>query len=82
MCIRDRSDRTASSPAYSTVLSVREPHWWVIRARYGDAWYARVVPAAQRTVRLPLDMTDAPPSMIAVTAVDHAGQESLAAVVR
>ena len=79
---RTPSDRTASSPAYSTVLSVREPHWWVIRARYGDAWYARVVPAAQRTIRLPLDMTDAPPSMIAVTAVDHAGQESLAAVVR
>ncbi|HEX4936957.1 MAG TPA: hypothetical protein VFV33_27435, partial [Gemmatimonadaceae bacterium] len=74
-------DRTAA-PGYSTVSHVREPHWWVIRARYADGWYARIVPAAQRTVQLPLDANDAPPSVIAITAIDHAGLESPPAVVR
>ncbi len=79
---RAAADRTVASPAYSTVLSVREPHWWVIRARYADGWYARVVPASERTVRLALDLTDAPPSVIVVSAIDHAGQESSSAVLR
>ena len=78
---RAPTDRT-TAPATSTVRDVREPHWWVVRARYADAWYARVVPASQRTIRLPLDATDAPPSIIFVTAIDHAGQESPPAVVR
>ncbi|MFN8668617.1 MAG: family 10 glycosylhydrolase [Gemmatimonadaceae bacterium] len=74
-------DRTAV-PGYSTVSHVREPHWWVVRARYADGWYARIIPASERSVRLPLDANDAPPAVIAVSAVDHAGVESLAAVVR
>lgn len=78
---RAPADRTAA-PVTSTVRSVREPHWWVVRARYGDAWYARVVPASQRSILLPLDANDVPPSVVYVTAIDHAGQESPAAVVR
>jgi uncharacterized lipoprotein YddW (UPF0748 family) len=78
---RTATDRTATA-ATTGMRSVRDPHWWLVRARYLDGWYARIVPATQRTIRLPLDMTDAPPSTIFVSAIDHAGQESPAAVVR
>jgi uncharacterized lipoprotein YddW (UPF0748 family) len=78
---RATADRTRV-PAAASVRAVRDPHWWLVRARYNDAWYARVVPATQSTVRLPLDEVDAPPSIILVSAIDHAGQESPAAVVR
>jgi uncharacterized lipoprotein YddW (UPF0748 family) len=78
---RAPADRTASAVT-AAVRASRDPHWWLVRARYNDAWYARVVPAWQSTVRLPLDEVDAPPSIILVSAIDHAGQESPAAVVR
>jgi uncharacterized lipoprotein YddW (UPF0748 family) len=75
-------DKT-SAPANATVVrSIRDPHWWLVRARYADGWYARIVPATQRTIRLPLDASDAPPTVIYISAVDHAGQESPSAVVR
>ena len=62
--------------------SVTEPHWWVIRARYHHGWHALVVPASQRTVSLALDDTDAPPSIVVVSAVDHAGVESASTELR
>jgi len=76
---RTPTDRTATPASTRTA---RDPHWWLVRARYADAWYARVVPASQRVVRLPLDANDAPPSVVYVSAIDHAGQESPSAVVR
>jgi uncharacterized lipoprotein YddW (UPF0748 family) len=79
---RATADRTSAPANASTVRHVREPHWWLIRARYSNAWYARIVPASQRNVVLPLDLTDAPPSIVLVSAIDHAGQESLSAAVR
>jgi hypothetical protein len=62
--------------------TARDPEWWLVRARYLDGWYARLVPASQGTIRLPLDMTDAPPNAIYVSAVDRTGQESASAVIR
>ena len=66
----------------SSARSVTEPHWWVIRARYRSGWHALVVHASQRTVRLALDDSDAPPSIVVVSAVDHAGIESASTELR
>ena len=71
-----------ASHTVSPTRSVTEPHWWVIRARYHNGWHALVVPASQRTVRLALDDTDAPPSIVVVSAVDHAGVESASTELR
>ncbi|MCC6773531.1 MAG: family 10 glycosylhydrolase [Gemmatimonadaceae bacterium] len=75
-------DKTSAPANAEVVRSIRDPHWWLVRARYVDGWYARVVPATERTIRLPLEATDASPTVIYVSAVDHAGQESPSAVVR
>ncbi len=73
---------SAPNAPISPKASSRDAAWWLIRSRYINGWYARLVPATQRTIRLPLDMTDAPPSVIYVSAVDRTGQESRSAVVR
>ena len=79
---RPVADRTATAADATPRRSARDPHWWLVRARYLDGWYARLIPAAERIIRLPLDVTDAPPSIIFVSALDHVGQESSSAVVR
>lgn len=71
-----------SSGVPAVQATARDPEWWLVRARYLDGWYARLVPATQGSVRLPLDMTDAPPTVVYVSAVDRTGQESASAVLK
>ncbi len=76
-------DRVATNPPPLTIAQrTRDPLWWIVRARYHNGWHVLVVPATQATVSLALDDTDAPPSVIVVSAVDHAGIESPSTAVR
>ena len=80
--LSDPTKPSAPNAARAPVAAARDAEWWLIRARYLDGWYARLVPATQGTIRLPLDMTDALPTVVYVSAVDRTGQESPSAVVR
>jgi hypothetical protein len=57
-----------------------DQRWWLVRARYPDGWRAKLVPAAAQMVRLPADRTGRTPDLIAVSAIDRAGVESLPSV--
>ncbi|MFB6230294.1 MAG: glycoside hydrolase family 10 protein [Salinibacter sp.] len=56
--------------------------WWVVRWRRGSEWVTDIVPGPQRTYQLARDPSTMGPSIVAVSAVDRAGAESAAMVLR
>lgn len=56
--------------------------WWVVRYRRRAEWTIDVVPGPTRTYHLDLGASSPAPEVIAVSAVDRAGNESPAMVLR
>jgi uncharacterized lipoprotein YddW (UPF0748 family) len=58
--------------------------WWVVQLRLGSGWQMRVLDGARRSVLLPDLVHDlfVPPELIAVTAVDRAGNAGTPATIR
>lgn len=52
------------------------PRWWLVRARYGDGWRARLLDASVKTVSVPAGAGGDLPDFVVVNAVDRAGVES------
>ncbi len=76
---QERPDRLILKMSPSDDQTVR---WWVVRYRRGGAWQAEIVPGLQRRYQLMRD-PDAPwPTHVAVSAVDRAGNEGPAVVIR
>jgi uncharacterized lipoprotein YddW (UPF0748 family) len=58
------------------------PWLWVVRARWSDGWSTEILPGWQRSHALVRTGATAPPSMVVVSAVDRAGNQSPVAVER
>lgn len=52
------------------------PRWWLVRARYGDGWRARLLDASMKVVPVPAGAAGDLPDFVVVNAVDRAGVES------
>lgn len=57
-----------------------DPRWWLVRARYGGAWYLRLAPGARRALLLPGRQAEGVLEIVTVAAVDGAGQVSVPVV--
>jgi len=56
--------------------------WWAVRYRRRAEWTIDIVPGPTRTYQLDLGASGPAPEVIAVSAVDRAGNESPAMVLR
>jgi len=54
---------------------------WAIRSKYGREWRAELVPGWKNTYRMKGGDSKRPPSVIAVSAVDRLGNESVTVVI-
>ncbi|MCC6317000.1 MAG: family 10 glycosylhydrolase [Gemmatimonadaceae bacterium] len=57
---------------------VSDARWWVVRARYADAWSVWIADASTTMVRLANGVDGAMPAYVTVSAIDRSGQESAA----
>jgi uncharacterized lipoprotein YddW (UPF0748 family) len=80
--VRARVERDASARVGDGALALRlsaddstRVRQWVVRARFGDRWEVRLVPAVQRSYVLAGDPARPAPDVIAVSAVDRVGIE-------
>jgi uncharacterized lipoprotein YddW (UPF0748 family) len=77
--LREQADRLSLTIEPNGTQPVR---WWVVRRRRGAEWTVDVVPGPQRTYQLERGPDAKWPEVIAVSAVDRAGNEGAAMVLR
>ena len=79
LTVRERTDHLVLTMEPAGPQSVR---WWVVRWRRGAEWTIDVVPGPQRTYQLARGRPATWPDVVAVSAVDRAGNEGAAIVLR
>ncbi len=79
LTLRERADRLRFTMEPAGPQTVRR---WVVRYRHDGEWTIDVVPGPTRTYQLDLGASTPAPSIIAVSAVDRAGNEGPAIVLR
>jgi uncharacterized lipoprotein YddW (UPF0748 family) len=79
LTLRERADRLRFTMEPAGPQTVR---WWAVRYRRRAEWTIDIVPGPTRTYQLDLRASGPAPEVIAVSAVDRAGNESPAMVLR
>ena len=79
LTLRERADHLRFTMEPAGPQTVR---WWVVRYRRRAEWTIDIVPGPTRTYQLDLGASGPAPEIIAVSAVDRAGNESPAMVLR
>jgi len=79
LTLRERADRLTLTMEPSGEQSVR---WWVVQSRRGGEWTTDIVPGPQRTYELERDPEESWPEVVAVSAVDRAGNQGPAMILR